>query len=139
MTKIFSDRLHTLREASDISQKELAVTLKVTAATLSNYENGIYLPPLSKAAQLSQTLHTSLDYLCGLTDTDFDTTLLTKNLTPSMTIGQFIPHLANLSPEDRNQLMIFCDYLHYKQRTRKYMKEPAALKIAEDGGYKKSR
>lgn len=132
MTKIFSDRLHTLREASNISQKELAVTLKVTAATLSNYENGIYLPPLSKAARLSQTLHTSLDYLCGLTDTDFDIALLTQSLTPGITIDQFIPHLAALSPEDRNQLMIFCDYLNYRQRTRKYMKEPDVLKVAED-------
>jgi len=132
MTKIFSNRLHSLREANGISQKELALSLNLTSSTLSNYENGIYLPPLIKAAQMSSTLHTSLDYLCGLTDADIDPTLLKKVLTPGMTISQIIPVLANLPSEDRTQLLTFCDYLHYRQRTKKYLKEPAVLKVAED-------
>ena len=68
MPHIFSKRLTQLRLKNNLSQKELAVTLKVTPATISNYENGIYLPPLSKACILAKELHTSLDYLCGLTD-----------------------------------------------------------------------
>lgn len=68
MKHIFSARLHAQRIQAGISQKELAVTISVTPASLSNYENGINLPTLPKACLLAKQLNTSLDYLTGLSD-----------------------------------------------------------------------
>lgn len=68
MKHVFSTRLHAQRVRMGMSQKELAVTIGVTPAALSNYENGINLPTLPKACLLASVLHTSLDYLTGLSD-----------------------------------------------------------------------
>lgn len=66
MIRIFAKRLKSLRRQAGVTQKELAATVHVTAATMSNYENGIYLPPLQTAYDIALTLQCSLDYLTGL-------------------------------------------------------------------------
>lgn len=62
------ERIVFLREKQDISQKELAKQLEITAATLSRYENNIYDPKGEILAKLCTFLHTNADYLLGMTD-----------------------------------------------------------------------
>lgn len=62
------ERIVFLREKLDISQKELAELLGITAASLSRYENNIYDPKGTIIAGLCNSLHTSADYLLGITD-----------------------------------------------------------------------
>ena len=67
MRKLFGHRLKMLRRKAGFSQKELANVLNVTPSSVSNYENGIYLPPLQIAYEMAINLHASLDYMTGLT------------------------------------------------------------------------
>jgi transcriptional regulator with XRE-family HTH domain len=66
--KTIGERIVFLREEQNISQKELAVSLQITAATLSRYENDIYDPKGSIVVALAKQLHTTTDFLLGLTD-----------------------------------------------------------------------
>lgn len=61
------ERIVSLREELGISQKELAQMLGITAASLSRYENNLYDPKSAIISSLSQFLHTSSDYLLGIT------------------------------------------------------------------------
>lgn len=62
------ERIVFLREKQDISQKELAEQLGITAASLSRYENNIYDPKGTIITSLCGLLHTSADYLLGMTE-----------------------------------------------------------------------
>lgn len=61
------ERIVFLREKQGITQKELAEQLGITPASLSRYENNIYDPKGTIIIALSQFLHTSTDYLLGIT------------------------------------------------------------------------
>ena len=67
--KTLGERIVFLREENDISQKELAITIQITAATLSRYENNLSEPNAAILCRLALALHTSTDFLLGLTDT----------------------------------------------------------------------
>lgn len=70
MRELFGYRLKMLRRKAGFSQKELANVINVTPATVSNYESGIYLPPLQIAYEIAINLHASLDYMTGLRGED---------------------------------------------------------------------
>ena len=137
MTQIFSSRLHKLRDKAGMSQKELAISLKVAPSTLSNYENGIYLPPLAKAIALAKELGTSLDYLCGLTDICMDTDLLSRQVEPDLTFYQLAELIAALDTKERTELLTFRDYLKYKRTHNRYSEAPKIYKVAEPANPKK--
>lgn len=67
--KTLGERIVFLREENNISQKELAITVQITAATLSRYENNLSEPNAAILCRLASALHTSTDFLLGLTDT----------------------------------------------------------------------
>lgn len=67
--KTLGERIVFLREENNISQKELAITVQITAATLSRYENNLSEPNAAILCRLAYALHTSTDFLLGLTDT----------------------------------------------------------------------
>jgi len=51
-----SETLKSARRASSTTQKGIAKILRVNAATISRYENGELLPPVTKAAKLADIL-----------------------------------------------------------------------------------
>lgn len=59
------ERIVFLREERGISQKELASSLHITAATLSRYENDIYQPKVEFICEMCQILNTTSDFLLG--------------------------------------------------------------------------
>lgn len=65
--KTIGERIVFLREEREISQKELAEKIGITAASLSRYENNIYDPKGSIIYSLAKYLNTSTDFLLGLT------------------------------------------------------------------------
>jgi transcriptional regulator with XRE-family HTH domain len=67
MTSI-GERIVFLREERNMSQKELAQKLNITAATLSRYENNIYEPKVVFLHEMCKVLNTTADFLLGLTD-----------------------------------------------------------------------
>lgn len=66
--KTLGERIVFLREEHNISQKELAITVQITAATLSRYENNLSEPNAAILCRLAAALKTSTDFLLGLCD-----------------------------------------------------------------------
>ena len=55
-SSVTSETLKSARRASSTTQKGIAKTLRVNAATISRYENGELLPPVIKAGKLADIL-----------------------------------------------------------------------------------
>jgi transcriptional regulator with XRE-family HTH domain len=132
MKHIFSSRLVRLRTKAGLSQKQFAGILNIAPGSMSNYENGLYLPPLEKTISMAQKLHASMDYLTGLTDINFPPELLTKPITENITFGHLIKLLYSLEKKDLEEIMRYADYLKYKRKRSNYAKEPKAYLVAED-------
>lgn len=132
MNHIFAKRLHELRTKAGFSQKELAVSLKIVPATFSNYENGIYLPPLDKACTLAKELNCSLDYITGLSDIDLDLSLFSKSVTEHLTFYQIIKLLFSMEKKDLFEIVRYAEFLKYKRKRGPYTDEPKGYLVAED-------
>ncbi len=70
---IFTDRLSSLLEKNNMTQRELAERIGVTNATLCRYVSGERQPKSDTVANIATALHTTSDYLLGReSDEDFD-------------------------------------------------------------------
>ena len=132
MRHMFSSRLAKLRLKAGISQKQLALSVKIGPGSMSNYENGIYLPPLEKAAAMAQELHTSLDYLAGLTDVSLDPELLSRPVTEKITFAHLIKLLLGLERKDLAEIMRYAEYLKYKRKRTQYAETTKDYLVAEE-------
>ncbi len=61
-------RIRSLREDSDLTQKTVADILNITQSTYSDYENGRIHPPIDVLFRLADHYQVNLDYLTGRTD-----------------------------------------------------------------------
>lgn len=68
MTIKTAERIKELREQNGLTQSELARKIYVTRSSVNAWEMAISIPSTEKIFQLCQILHTSADYLIGLTD-----------------------------------------------------------------------
>ena len=71
------ERLHNLRRARNLSQKEVSNALGISSSVLSNYESGERTPSIENLVALSSFYRCSTDYLLGI---DRSTTLNVSNL-----------------------------------------------------------
>lgn len=61
-------RIKSLRENANLTQVELAKTLKINNSTLSQYESGVRVPSDDIKITIANYFDVSLDYLLGRTD-----------------------------------------------------------------------
>lgn len=66
--QLFADRLKSLRSELNITQKDFADKVGITAAALSSYENNLKNPSIAVAKRISEAFNVSIDWLCGLSD-----------------------------------------------------------------------
>lgn len=78
-TEIFGNRMQLLRKRLDLRQIDLAEKIGIPKSTLAGYENGLRTPRLGIIEKLAEELHTSADYLIGITD-DPTPTKMNKDL-----------------------------------------------------------
>ncbi len=64
----YRERIRTLREDRDITQKEIAELLKVGQKTYSDYELGKTRIPVDSLIVLAKLYNVSMDYICGIID-----------------------------------------------------------------------
>lgn len=64
----FSDRLHTLRKISNVSQQQLADHLGLTKSSVSRMESAQRAASIEVIYQLAEYFDVSIDYLVGRTD-----------------------------------------------------------------------
>ena len=65
-----STRIVRLRKSHSLSQKELAITLNISASALCQYEKGSRIPSDEVKAQIADFFHVSIDYLLGRPSND---------------------------------------------------------------------
>lgn len=68
VTKVFGERLKTLREAAELTQQQLAEALKVSRGAISYYENGDRTPDIEFLDCASEYFGVSFDYLLGFSE-----------------------------------------------------------------------
>ncbi len=66
ITQIIGNRIHLMRKANGMTQRELAGRLGVTSQAVSRWECGICTPDISLLISISRAFGISVDYLCGL-------------------------------------------------------------------------
>jgi transcriptional regulator with XRE-family HTH domain len=74
----FSSRLASIRKEKKVSQSELAISVGLHTNALGRYERGETIPSVEVAARIAKALDVSLDYLAELTDTELNSTVLTR-------------------------------------------------------------
>ena len=96
------ERIVFLREELEMSQKALAVAIQTTAATLSRYENNIYEPKSEIIIRLAQALHTTSDFLLGLTS-DYRQPAGQNQAPPALTADEcrLLKLYRSLAPDDQ--------------------------------------
>lgn len=72
MNKEFGQRLLTLLQKQNMTQKQLADRVNTTEATLSRYISGAREPKADMLANIATALNTTSDYLLGIEQNDFD-------------------------------------------------------------------
>lgn len=68
MSKTVAERLTELRDKMGYTQKEIAITLKVSGPTVSQWESGIKVPKNKNLERLADLYGVSTDYLMGRTE-----------------------------------------------------------------------
>ena len=96
----FGSRIVSTRKTRKISQGELALAIGVHANVLGKYERDETIPSIKVAANIAKALDVSLDYLVELTDTELDSTILSR-----------INDIASLNNDDKQQVFTVVDAL----------------------------
>ncbi len=76
-TLIISKRLKELRQNLNLTQREMAKDLDITAAALSKYESEIANPSINVLIAIAKKYNVSVDWLLGLSDNSTTTELKT--------------------------------------------------------------
>ena len=73
-------KLRLLREANNLTQKQMANILSVTQKSISTYENGLTEPDISTMIKIADFFDVSLDYLLDRRTTKTETTKITVDI-----------------------------------------------------------
>lgn len=65
---VFSERVTKLMKEKNMTQKQLAVSSKVTESSMTHYVKGVRVPYGDVVVRIANALGTSTDYLLGNTD-----------------------------------------------------------------------
>ena len=72
MGKEFGDRLQGLLRDQGVTQKDLAIRIGTTEATISRYISGDREPKADMLANIATALHTTSDYLLGIEHDEYN-------------------------------------------------------------------
>ncbi len=103
----YYQRIKDLREDADKTQTDIAKLLGTTAQYYGKYEKGDREIPFSRAVELAQYYHVSLDYIAGRTP--FKKTLAEESLKEDEIT--LIQKYRNLSEKNKGKLELFLDQL----------------------------
>ena len=97
------NNIKTARINAGYSQKEISITLGVSIPTVSDWESGKKFPSGKNLVKLSQTLHTTIDYLLGCENQEKP--IPTDGDGLSENARRFIPLVDGLTPAQQELLL----------------------------------
>jgi transcriptional regulator with XRE-family HTH domain len=113
------ERLQLLRKNRNLSQKELAVHLKYTVSTISNYESDTHFPDLNTLCKLADYYDVSTDYLLGRTEYIYPMETLRNRLVQRCSEIRLINSILNLKGKNVSSLMDYMDLLKSQERVNR--------------------
>jgi transcriptional regulator with XRE-family HTH domain len=111
--------LSELRKEKGLLQKEVATYLKVTVATVSNYEKDVHSPDLTTLVQLADLFDVSVDYLLQRTNCRTNIDVLNKPLSRDYTVGDLLNLTLELDRHSIEALLDYCEMLRLRETTRR--------------------
>lgn len=110
--KHLAEILTSLRQERGIYQKEIAVYLKVSVGTISNYEKGIHQPDLDTLCRLADFFGVSTDYLLGRTTYPYTNLPSSPNeKICTKCLKQLSGAVTEMSPDNIHTLELSMEYL----------------------------
>lgn len=87
--EILSKRIKELRQEKNLTQRQLAEKANTTATSISAYEKGQKTPSIEVLCNIANALETSVDWLCGNTESKGNYTTLDAIRILAQINGQF--------------------------------------------------
>lgn len=106
-----------LRTEKGLYQKELAVKLKVSVGTISNYEKGRHYPDPATLCKIAEFFGVTTDYLLGRTTFRYDPQLLYRPFTDTYSVEELINTSLELSPQNKRALADYVELLKLRQNS----------------------
>lgn len=105
-----------LRKEKDVGQKEVATYLKVSIATVSNYENDVHSPDYAMLCRLADYYGVTTDYLLGRTAYRSDPKVLNRRVSDAYTVTDIIDMVLALDSGTVNHLMEYVKFLQTRRQ-----------------------
>ncbi|MCM1191649.1 MAG: helix-turn-helix domain-containing protein [Butyrivibrio sp.] len=103
--------LARLRQERNIGQKEIAVFLKVSVSTVSNYENNVHSPDYAILCRLADYYDVTTDYLLGRTAYRSDPKVLNCCISDKYTVADIINLMLTFDSATVNRFMDYAKFL----------------------------
>lgn len=107
--------LSKLRKEKGLGQKELAVYLKLSTGTISNYENGVHSPDLNTLCRLADFFGVTADYLLNRTNLRYDLRKLDQRVNENYTLSEVIDTILACDAGSVSHLMAYAQFLKARQ------------------------
>lgn len=124
--RTFGEILASLRKERGIYQKELAVILKVSVGTISNYEKNIHFPDQEALLQLADYFGVTTDYLLGRTPYRYPLKTLYQECAPGITISDLVEIMQQFNPQNIASLLDYMDLLQLREKAESSLEDSAA-------------
>lgn len=113
---IIGERLKTLREREEITQKQVAQLLCITQQTYSRYETAKAVLPLHHLYALTQYYNVSSDYILGNISYLQAPPQLSERFIQQITVGDFVCLISSFSRKSKRNLIDYVNYLSYQEQ-----------------------
>lgn len=112
------NQIKSLREERKMLQKELAVMLKVTCGTISNYENDVHFPDEDSLRRIADIFDVSVDFLLGRTKLRYRLDVLNNPLEEDYTLSMLVDKIVSLDVQQQLEVRQYAEYLESIQKKR---------------------
>lgn len=114
--KLFGDKLRELRKKKQITQKELALILKLSESTIGMYERNERQPDYDTLNRIANYFKVTTDFLLGRTATYEES--LSEDSFEDPELSLWFKDIKNSSPENREELKRFWEFIMQSQKNK---------------------
>ncbi|MHA4128158.1 helix-turn-helix domain-containing protein [Bacillus cereus] len=114
--KTFGNILRELRKEKKITQKDLALTLKLSESTIGMYERNERQPDYDTLNRIANYFRVTTDFLLGRTTNCQEH--VPKDIIEDPELGFWFKDIKDASPEKREELKRFWEFIMLNEKIR---------------------
>ncbi|MGG1792422.1 helix-turn-helix transcriptional regulator [Bacillus mycoides] len=115
--KNFGDILRELRKKEKITQKELALTLKLSESTIGMYERNERQPDYNTLDSIANYFGVSTDFLLGRANNNYKKNS-SKDILGDPELELWFKDIKEASPEKREELQRFWEFIIQNEKNK---------------------